>query len=237
MWRTKELGEVLVRTESARPELRPDDEFEYIDVSSVSNETYKIVSTQRLKGKNAPSRARRLVRAGDILFATVRPTLKRIAIVPNELDGQVCSTGYYVLRAGGEIYGPYLFYYLFTDGFMGQMEKLQKGASYPAVTDSEVRSQLISYPPLAEQRRIVAILDEAFEAIAIARANNEKNLQNSRELIEIVLQEAFTTPVGVVESKTLGTVCTFVGGSQPPKAEFINEPRNEYVRLIQIRDY
>jgi type I restriction enzyme S subunit len=75
---------------------------------------------------------------------------------------------------------------------MGQMESLQKGASYPAVTDGEVRSQLIPVPPLAEQRRIVGILDEAFEGLATAKANAEQNLQNARSLFESHLQAVFT---------------------------------------------
>ncbi len=81
-WETKRLGDVLEKTETVNPQQSPNTEFDYIDVSSVSNETLNIQETQRLKGKDAPSRARRLVRANDVLFATIRPTLRRIAIVP-----------------------------------------------------------------------------------------------------------------------------------------------------------
>lgn len=89
---------------------------------------------------------------------------------------------------------------------MGQMERLQKGASYPAVTDGEVRSQLIPVPPLAEQRRIVGILDEAFEGIATARANAEKNLQNARALFESHLHAVFTQRGEGWEMRRLGDV-------------------------------
>ena len=91
-WQTKSLGDVLVKTETTDPTRSPSTEFDYIDVSSVSTETLTIQETQRLKGNDAPSRARRLVRANDVLFATIRPTLRRIALVPEELDKQVCST-------------------------------------------------------------------------------------------------------------------------------------------------
>lgn len=158
-WQTKTLGEVLQKTETINPLQSPEAEFDYIDVSSVSNSTFEIEATQRLKGKEAPSRARRLVKANDVLFATVRPTLRRIAVVPEHLDNQVCSTGYFVLRPKAGIDPRFVFYSLFTEGFIGQMESLQKGASYPAVTDGEVRAQLIPVPPLPEQHRIVAILD------------------------------------------------------------------------------
>ena len=186
-WQSKNLAEVLLKTETVNPLLKPEVEFDYIDVSSVSNQTFQIEETQQLKGKDAPSRARKLVKTDDILFATIRPTLQRIAIVPAELNNQVCSTGYFVLRPNQNIHFKYLYFYLFSDFFMGQMEVLQKGASYPAVTDNEVKSQNINFPSIQEQQRIVAILDEAFEQIAIARANTEKNLQNARALFESYL--------------------------------------------------
>lgn len=191
-WETKRLGEVLEKTETVNPAvLFPNAEFEYIDVSSVSNMAYMIEKTQRLKGKDAPSRARKVVRTNDILFATIRPTLQRIAIVPEHLDKQVCSTGYFVLRPKQGIDHRFVFYWLFTGDFLGQMEHLQKGASYPAVTDGDVRAQAIPVPPLPEQRRIVGLLDEAFAAIATAKANAEKNLQNAREIFESHLNEVF----------------------------------------------
>jgi type I restriction enzyme S subunit len=190
-WPVKSLGEVLQKAETINPLLSPEAEFDYIDVSSVSNTTFEIEETQRLKGKDAPSRARRLVRANDVLFATVRPTLRRIAVVPEHLDKQICSTGYFVLRPRAGIDHRFIFYSLFTDEFLNQMESLQKGASYPAVTDGEVRAQLIPVPPPDEQHRIVGILDEAFDEIAAARANAEKNLQNARALFESYLRTVF----------------------------------------------
>ena len=215
-WTTKTLGDVLLKTATVDPTRSPDLEFEYIDVSSVSNQTYAVEATQRMKGRDAPSRARRNVRSGDVLLATIRPTLKRIAVIPPELDGQVCSTGYIVLRPYSGIDPRFLFYWLFTEQFMGAMESLQKGASYPAVTDAEVRAQPISYPTLSEQRRIVAILDEAFEGIATAKANAEKNLLNARELFELQLAGALRhRGEGWIET-SIGDVCTLRSGTTVP---------------------
>ncbi len=191
-WDSKPLGELLQKMETVNPLQSPDEEFCYIDVSSVSNKTFEIEETQKLLGKDTPSRARRLVNTNDVLFATIRPTLQRIAIVTEKLDGQVCSTGYFVMKPKMELDHRFLFYFLFTEAFMNQMEALQKGASYPAVTDAEVRAQIISFPPLPEQQRIVGILDEAFEGIATAKANAEKNLQSARALFESHLHEVFT---------------------------------------------
>ncbi len=206
-WPIKTLGEVLQRTETINPLQSPEAEFDYIDVSSVSNATFTIEETQRLKGKDAPSRARKLVRANDIIFATIRPTLRRIAVVPDHLDQQVCSTGYFVLRAKPEVDHRFVFYSLFTEEFSGQMESLQKGASYPAVTDGDVRDQPIPLPPLAEQQRIVGLLDEAFAGLATAQAHAEKNLHNARAIFESHLQSVFTQRGPGWVEKSLGETC------------------------------
>jgi type I restriction enzyme S subunit len=217
-WPNKSLGDVLLRTETVDPAQNPDTEFTYVDVSAVSNETFEITETQRLQGKDAPSRARRLIRSNDVLFATVRPTLKRIAIVPAELDGQVCSTGYFVMRPKPELNHRWLFYSLLTESFMDQMAALQKGASYPAVNDSDVRAQEIAVPPLFEQRRIVAILDEAFAAIATAKANTEKNLANARAVFESHLYAVFASDWSSREIVPLASLATEVtdGDHLPP---------------------
>ncbi len=97
-WEEKTLGDVLAKTETVDPTKKPNEEFIYLDVSSVNKENKEIENTTVLLGKDAPSQARKLVRTNDVIFATVRPTHSRVAIITEEYDGQVCSTGYFVLR-------------------------------------------------------------------------------------------------------------------------------------------
>ena len=231
-WKTKTLAEVLEKTETTNPLLKPDDEFDYIDVSSVSNQTFTINETQRLVGQDAPSRARKLVKTNDILFATIRPTLQRVAIVPPMLNRQVCSTGYFVLRPKAEVDHRFLFYYLFTKEFMAQMADLQKGASYPAVTDAEVRAQFISYPESIEQQRIVTILDEAFASIATARAAATQNLQNARALFESHLQSVFSQKGEGWTKAKLESITTKIGSGATPRGGG-EAYKNEGVSLIR----
>jgi len=233
-WQSKALSEILQKTETTNPLQSPEVEFEYIDVSSVSNSNFQIEETQSLKGKDAPSRARRLVKANDVIFATIRPTLHRIAIVPKHLDHQVCSTGYFVLRPKPEVDHRFLFYWLFTEAFMGQMEQLQKGASYPAVTDAEVRAQVITFPSLPEQHRIVAILDEAFDSIATAKANAKKNLQNARALFESHLQAVFSQRGKEWEIKKIREIAKHSLGKMLDKAKNKGELQ-PYLRNINVR--
>lgn len=219
LWKEVSLGEICEKTETVDPRKAPQEKFDYVDVSSVSNETFTIQETQRLLGVDAPSRARRKIRSGDILFATIRPTLQRIAQVPEHLDGQVCSTGYIVLRPKPALDARFLMHSLFRPDFMESMETLQSGASYPAVTDKQVRAQKIPLPPLEEQRRIVAVLDEAFEGLARARAHAEANLQNARELFPAILTAQFTRTDENWSEKTLEQLCEKItdGTHQTPK--------------------
>lgn len=234
-WQTKKLGEVLQKTETVNPLQSPEAEFDYIDVSSVSNATFEIEATQRLRGKDAPSRARKLVRTNDILFATVRPTLQRIAVVPEHLDKQVCSTGYFVLRAKPGINHRFVFYSLFTDDFMEQMESLQKGASYPAVTDGDVKAQLIPVPPLAEQERIVGLLDAAFAGLATAQAHAATNLQNARALFASHLQSVFEKPGKGWVQKRLEEIGKTQTGSTPKTSDQANY--GDFIAFVKPADF
>lgn len=190
-WEIKTLEEIIERTETIDPTRSPELSFQYVDISSVSNESFKIITSTEILGCNAPSRARKVIRSGDVIFATVRPTLKRIAQVPDYLDGQICSTGFTVLRPSSKVMSRYLYHFLLSKQFIQLMEQLQSGTSYPAVTDRQVKCSSIPLPPLAEQKHIVAILDEAFDGLDCARANIEKNLVDLNNLRQSLLQKAF----------------------------------------------
>lgn len=192
-WEEKTLGEILQKAETINPLLNPNKEFIYIDVSSVNKENLSIENTTLVKGKDAPSRARKLVKTGDVIFATVRPTLRRIATIPKEFDAQVCSTGYFVLRTMEQINNKLVFYFLQTKAFMGKLDKLQKGASYPAVTDGDVRNQIILYPKsLSEQQSIITKLDELYSETKKLETIYQQKLTALEELKKSILNQAFT---------------------------------------------
>jgi len=236
-WRSLPLRDVVEKIETVDPRKAPDESFTYIDVSAVSRDTLTVSEPTSLLGSEAPSRARRRVREGDVIFATIRPTLKRIAQIPSELDGSICSTGFFVLRPTEGVLGKYLFYWLLGDRFSKAMAALQRGASYPAVSDGDVKEQYVLIPSLHEQQRIVAILDEVFAGIDAVIANTERNRANVGELLDSKLALVFEEIATRCKTEELGNVCTFQGGSQPPKSVFVSEPRAEYIRLLQIRDF
>ncbi|SHJ13313.1 Type I restriction modification DNA specificity domain-containing protein [Rubritalea squalenifaciens DSM 18772] len=114
---------------------------------------------------------------------------------------------------------------------------MSKSVNQANINASKLKEYKIPVPPLSEQERIVAILDEAFESIATAIAHTERKLHNARELFQSTLQSTFQKIGEDWPETTLGEICKFTGGSQPPKSEFHKDPAPERVRLIQIRDY
>jgi type I restriction enzyme, S subunit len=139
--------------------------YKYIDLTSVDRELHYITETQEINKNNAPSRAQQIVKAGDILFATTRPLLKRYCLIDSEYDGQICSTGFCVLRANTDIVlQKWVLYHIASSSFYYHVEKYQQGASYPAISDANVKDYRIPVPPIEEQERIVAILDR-FDAL------------------------------------------------------------------------
>ena len=191
-WEEKKLGEVIQKTETINPKLNPEKEFIYIDVSSVNKETKLIDETSILRGQDAPSRARKVVKTNDVIFATVRPTHQRVAIISDRFNNQVCSTGYYVLRAKEIIHHKIIYYYILTFRFNKEMEKLQKGASYPAVTNKEVETSIIPFPKSIEtQKQIVAQLDKLQAETKKLEAIYQQKIEDLEELKKSIMQKAF----------------------------------------------
>jgi type I restriction enzyme S subunit len=112
-----------------------------------------------------------------------------------------------------------------------------KGMTIPSLDRQLFNALTIPVPTLDEQQRIVRRLDEAVERIDIAKANAEANLQSARAIFESHLNSVFADSGRVFETEELGDVCDFKGGAQPPKADFIYEPKLGYVRFLQIRDF
>src|ERR1041385_8366652 len=164
-WPIITIGDYLVSSELRDPTKNPRTFFRYVDVSSVDNKAFAIRQHTELRGEDAPSRARKVIRSGDVIFATVRPTLRRIALVDASLDNQICSTGFCVLRAGSELDPRFLYYWLLTDGIVEHVAKIEKGVSYPAIRDSDVKTIQMPLPPLAEQRQIARVLSAVQRAI------------------------------------------------------------------------
>lgn len=169
-WNLLPLSALCVGTDSIDLRSEGDRMINYVDVSSISRDYLQIETTSIYKLREAPSRARKRILTGDVIFATVRPTLLRAAIVPDELDNQVCSTAFCVLRPNKKMIADRFIHYLVQrKQFVQQLAEIQTGASYPAVTDRMVKEQIVPAPSVDEQREIVSILDAIDRKIDLHR--------------------------------------------------------------------
>jgi len=189
-WTWTRLGDILDRVEKTDPRIRSEKEFDYLDIASIDNTQQKITNPKKYFGKDAPSRARQVVKVGDILFSTVRTYLKNIAVVPSAYDGQIASTGFCVIRPSGGINSTLYFLLAQTNDFLNPLNELQRGTSYPAVRDSDVFSQFVPVPPLPEQRRIVAKIEELFSDLDAGIAALKETQAQLKRYRQAVLKAA-----------------------------------------------
>ena len=190
-WVWTPLGDIVETVEMVSPRMRPDEEFVYIDIASIDNKEQKIVQPKRYLGKEAPSRARQLIKSGDILFSTVRTYLKNIAMVSRLYDRQIASTGFTVIRPPSSIANKLVFYWVQTDALLNQLTQTQRGTSYPAVRDSDVLAQLFPLPPLPEQNRIVAKIEELFTRLDAGVEALKKTKAQVKRYRQAALKHAF----------------------------------------------
>ena len=193
-WEWAQLGSVVYN----RGQTSPSTEFCYIDIGSIDNKNQKLNPTDTtIAPDKAPSRARKLVDMGDILYSTVRPYLHNMCIIDREFPHiPIASTGFAVLTCHANLLNKYLFYYLMSPDFDAYANNTDnaKGVAYPAINDDRLYKALIPIPPVAEQHRIVSAIDSVNmplceygskeETLRILNTSFPENLKKS------ILQEA-----------------------------------------------
>lgn len=183
------LGEITA-SKVEQTKLNGEGEFIYVDISSIDNQSKRIADPKSLPFASAPSRARQLLRKGDVLVSMTRPNLNAVAIVPPELDGAIGSTGFHVLRANDGVEPHWIYYAVQSSGFVKAMCDLVQGALYPAVRPKDIREYAIEVPPLSEQRKIVAEIEKQFSRLDEAVANLQRVKVNLKRYKASVLKAA-----------------------------------------------
>jgi type I restriction enzyme S subunit len=208
------LGDHLDEVKELRLHDLNRNEITYIDIGAIDRDSKQIAGAQRISVNSAPSRARQEVRACDVLVSTVRPNLNAVAKVPSHLDGEIASTGFCVLRPRLEqIDDSYLFYLVQSSPFIERLIRIANGASYPAVTDDEIRETPLRLPRLPEQRRIAAQLEQADRL----RRTRRYTLALSDTFLPATFRRMFGDAFAGSSFERLGELVTITGGGTPAR--------------------
>jgi len=194
-WEIKPLKHwVRINQRNISEETNPDFEFEYYDISSVG--TGKLVEKPEvLTFKNAPSRARRLLRPGDTLFSTVRTYLKATFTYwksQNPSMPAVASTGFAVLSPSPESLPGFASLLTQTESFANYVAALSVGIAYPAISETTFGAIKVPVPPLPEQRAIVKFLDWAERRVRFIVAARKRRIQLLGEYRQALISDAVT---------------------------------------------
>ena len=235
-WERKTLAEICDIERGGSP--RPIDSFltkdadgiNWIKIGDTKGITKYITKTEE-KIRPEGAKRSRMVYEGDFILSNSmsfgRPYIMKTTGCIHD--------GWLVLRQP-KISQDFLYQVLGSDMVFEQFDRLASGSTVRNLNIGLVKTVKIPVPPLPEQQRIVGILDEAFEGIATAKANAEKNLQNARELFESHLQSVFTKRGEGWADRTLDQVCVVERGSSPrPIKEFFTTAQNG-VNWIKIGD-
>ena len=164
--------------------------IDYFDIASVDNIEKKITGYTTYTFAEAPSRARKQVKKGNILVSTVRPNLNAVALFDKETENTpVASTGFCVLECKEDTSTRFLFRYLQSKSFIRAMVSQATGASYPAVSDKIVRDAQIPVHSYGEQIQIANVLDAAAKIIS----KRKQQLQKLDDLVKAQFVEMFGT--------------------------------------------
>ena len=166
-------------------------EFEYVDIGSVSFGS-GIQKTEKIQFSSAPSRARRLVKNGDVIVSTVRTYLRAIAAIKEHAEKYVVSTGFCVVTPVGEINSEYCSYMLQSPYFVETVVAGSVGVSYPATNASDIANIDISLPQKEEQTQIATFLDRETQKIDRLIEKQQQLIKLLQEKRQAVISHAVT---------------------------------------------
>ena len=197
-WKMKRIGDISdVDPENLPSGTSPDFTFNYISLEQV--DAGRLLGYLQVKFCTAPSRARRVLRYGDVLMSTVRPGLMAHLLYREQIPNAVCSTGFAVLRAKPQLSDPgFLFAHLLGHVVNKQIEKTLAGSNYPAINGRDVRLLEIPCPPqIHEQRAIAAVLSDMDDEITALERRRDK----THAIKQGMMQQLLTGRVRLVKSE------------------------------------
>ncbi len=197
-WEIKPLKSVATCNDETLKDSTPIDlHLKYVEIGSVSLEN-GIEEIQNTTFKDAPSRARRIVRENDIIISTVRTYLKAIAKIKKEQDGFIASTGFAVIRSKTMI-SEYLSLVVQSENFIDEIIANSVGVSYPAINASDLMQIKIPVPNKEDQIAISKKLERNTSNLFQSIYQIEKSIETLKAYRQSIISEAVTGKIDVRE--------------------------------------
>lgn len=192
-WEANELKDFLEPMENKKPK---GDEFRYIDIDSIDNINQIVKEPKIIMVKDAPSRASRGLKTNDIVFSMVRPYLKNIAYIYEELSDCIASTGFYVCRCNKKLLPQFLFKFLCSKDAIDYLMKYMKGDNSPSIRQNDLLGMPVLFPKLLEQIEITKILNSILSQEQHAKKAAESVLDQIDLIKKSILAKAFRGELG-----------------------------------------
>jgi type I restriction enzyme, S subunit len=180
-----------VNDEALSESTNPDLSIKYIDIGNVNSDG-EINEIQEFKFSDAPSRARRVLRKGDVIISTVRTYLKAITQISFDVENHIASTGFAVLRPKDNILSDYLSYAVRAKYFIDSIMVNSFGVSYPAINSSVLVTLPILVPPKTEQDEIVQYIKAQEEKINLFIQKKQRLIELLKEQRQIIIHQVVT---------------------------------------------
>ncbi len=217
-WEIKSLGEIADVEYGFTDKSTEDGDYRYVRITDIDNNG-ELISTEKKYLNHSKEAEGFLLSDNDLLMARTGATFAKVLLYEN-IEPSVFASYLIRIKFKEKIENKLYWYFTKTKSYWDQANSLASGAAQPHFNGAALKQVMFSFPKsLPEQRRIVSILDEAFAAIAKAKANAEQNLKNAKELFESYLQGVFENKGEEWEEKTLKEVCAKItdGTHQTPK--------------------
>lgn len=167
----------------------PAEDFTYIDVSAIDNKSGEITNPTIIKANDAPSRARKIIKKGTVIYSTVRPYLKNICVINEDYNPQpIASTAFAIIHPYLQMPSKYFYYFFRSPFFINYVESVQTGIAYPAINDRQFFEALVPLPPLEEQKRIIEKVDELLTLCDRLEEQQAVNLTTHHHLVKSLLE-------------------------------------------------
>jgi type I restriction enzyme S subunit len=188
-----------INDEALSEKTDPQFEIVYVDIGGVDN-IQGILECEEYLFETAPSRARRIVRDGDVIISTVRTYLRAITPIIAPECNLIVSTGFAVVRPTSRLNSNYGAFALRATYFVENIVANSTGVSYPAIEASKVSSFSIAFPELMEQQRIAAFLDRETAKIDALMSKIREAITSLREYRTALISAAVTGKIDVREA-------------------------------------